>query len=361
LSKLDQADLSDELEPLTVSFLSLDNLETYMELLGMLIQEAKVSDVNDGAKKQGRSQFNARTVAILGALNGRELKGSLLPSSVRVQYFYQDDEFTKSLCTPFSNLILFATTIGFDDEYLKQVQSITNANNSPNNWIALRAAFEFDMNSGAFRYETKAFQDANDLVNESLAAFIEDTTRRFSEVFEASPDRVCVSQITRLCEMMAERTNASAAWLVREMVSRYIAKGAKLLNVGREQNDCYGRMELGMMEFETKKEIREPPASKKVLEFDSKVDIEGLLCSIYYANIDRKVVVILDYPIEEIQYVPIVRFKDEQHPPDHETAEKWLKNGRCANIEMVDAGKFSSDVHFLLSPPTKVILGKNFV
>jgi hypothetical protein len=98
-----------------------------------------------------------------------------------------------------------------------------------------------------------------------------------------------------------------------------------------------------------------------VLEFDSKVDIEGLLCSIYYANIDRKVVVILDYPIEEIQYVPIVRFKDEQHPPDHETAEKWLKNGRCANIEMVDAGKFSSDVHFLLSPPTKVILGKNFV
>jgi hypothetical protein len=354
--KVDQRTTIENLGQFNTSFLSLDNVETYMELLDLLIKEAKSSDLNLGAKQKDRSQFNARTVAILGALEGNEVKVSLLPNHVRTQYFYQDDEDTKSLCTPFSNLILFATTTGLDNENLKPVQSIQNGKDTPNNWIALRAAFEFDMHSGKFRYDTAAFRLANDLVNESIAKFIDDTTRRFSEFFDASPDKVNVSQLTALCDEMAKQTGASSAWLVREMVSRYISKGAQVVSSGREQHDGYGIME--MTKTESRKENR--ANSKKILEFDCKVNIEGLVCSIYAADVEGDIVVILGDVGREIECVPMLMFKDGKLPQDHATAKDWLRQGRCTRIELVTMEKFLGTFCFLSSRSSAVV-GKSFV
>jgi hypothetical protein len=98
------------LKPFTAAMFDLDPLDTNMDMLHHLIQKAKKSDLNQGGKQQARSTFNARSVAVLATLDGKEVSGSAVSKHVRVQYFYQDDEKTKSLCTPFSQLILFANT-----------------------------------------------------------------------------------------------------------------------------------------------------------------------------------------------------------------------------------------------------------
>jgi hypothetical protein len=156
---------------------------------------------------------------------------------------------------------------------------------------------------------------------------------------------------------MAERTGASSAWLVPEMVSRFNAKGAQVMSEAYEKNDGIGRMEREMMQMQIWNKNREFPASTKVLEFDSKVNMEGLLCFMYYANIDLKVVIILDDAhCGDVQFVPMLRFKDGLNPPDRETAKSWVSDNRRCKFEVVDAETCTNEVHFLLSPSAQFVL-----
>ncbi len=54
---------------------------------------------------------------------------------------------------------------------------------------------------------------------------------------------------------MAERTGASSAWLVREIVSRFIAKGAQVMSEAHEKTDGYGRMEREMMQMQMRNKV----------------------------------------------------------------------------------------------------------
>jgi ankyrin repeat protein len=256
------------LEPFSGEFLEQDVLKTHMKLLSKLIERAKRSDVNTGKTKHKQSYFDARTVAFLGALNGGRVSSSLVSKYARTQYCYQDDDDTKSLCTPSSNQILFATTK--DLRILEQVQHLENDANSFKNWVALRAAFEFDVESEEFLYDTPYYKRANQLVERNITVFMKDVSSRFTEVFAMAPMTVSVSHLRKLCDKIAELTGASSAWLVREMISMYVASGAGIS--GPEQNTGYGRMEHAMKQL-----YHNPQYSTKVLHFDEKVNLEGVI------------------------------------------------------------------------------------
>jgi ankyrin repeat protein len=312
------------LEPFSSEFLEQDASKTHMKLLSKLIERAKKSDVNTGKTKHKQSYFDARIVAFLGALNGGQVSSSLVSKYARTQYCYQDDGDTKGLCTPFSNLVVIATT---GCQYIKipeQVQSLPNAKHSLNNWVALRAAFEFDSEKGIFRYNTPEFQHANKLIKRSLVDFILDVSRRFSEVFEASPDRVYVSHLERLCDKIAELSGASSAWLLREMVSRYIKKGARVESSGRMPKDGYGRVETEICQAHYRH-----PASTKFIYFDRDVNIEGVLCRV--STLGK----VFAREIRSARRVEL-RFRDGQNAPDYETAKMWLKQGMCKHIVLSD-------------------------
>jgi hypothetical protein len=294
-----------------------------MDLLSKLIERAKNSDVNKGKTKQDRSRLDARSVAFLGALGGK-VKGSAVSNYVQSQYCYQDDNHTKGLCTPFSNLIVVATANRLVIEVPKQVQSLPNASLSVNNWVALRAAFEFDIKTGKFRYGTPEFQQANALIKNSMVDFINDASRRFCEVFEASPDLVYVSHLESLCDEIAERTGASSPWLVREMISRYIAKGARIRNSSSTPKDGYGRMETDVCHANCRL-----PFSTKVLVFDRRVNVAGVVCRV---SANGKVSV---RPATSDARRVLLRFKYGRDAPDYETAKQWLSHGLCESIVLV--------------------------
>jgi hypothetical protein len=319
------------LEPFTAAMFDLDPLDTNMDMLHHLIQKAKTSDLNQGAKQQSRSTFiNARSVAVLATLDGKEVSGSAVSPHVRVQYFYQDDEKTKSLCTPFSQLILFANTNEQDMGAPEEEQLLVTAKPSLNNWIALRAAFEFDIRSERFRHDTEEFAYANRLLaEEGIAEFINDTPRRFSEVFKGYPDTIFVSHLKALCDKMAKRTGACSAWLLREMVSRCIAKGARVESSGGQgRNDGNGQLDLDI------RHMNGPlPDCTKVLDFDCKVNLEGLNCRVMSCG---KVELVPRKAAGAGVFIRVL-FKDQQQALDDTTALKWLKRGKGVSIS---ASKF---------------------
>jgi len=261
---------SPRLRPLTTSVFDKDPLEISMAVLEKFIERAKSSSLNAG-KSSERCKFNARTVAVLGAFGGKEVYGGVISNKVKTQYFYQDDEDTKSLVSPFSKLMIFSTTSFIDIPKQSAKQYLLNAEPAIENWIALRAAHEFDPDQGRFRYGTDSFREAEDLVNKSVAEFIQDNDRRFSKAFSSGPKEIYVSQIHNLSKMMSEKTGASSPWLVRELISRYISHGAEISSTGPLRYDCFGNFQENVM-------IHSPDKSDKKLIFDCKVDMAGIKC-----------------------------------------------------------------------------------
>lgn len=249
-----------------------DPITTYMSILEKLIKKAKESDVNKG-KKDSKCTFNARTVAILGSFSGREVWGSVISSKVKAQYFYQDDDHTKSLSTPFSKMMMFSTTQYIDAMADKQEQYLQNYRSNLEDWIALRAAFEFDIDSGKFRYGTASFLRAEELLNDSLVDFVGDVKSRFATFFSEAPATAYVSRIAIFAEAMSTKTGASSAWILRELIARFIHYGAAVENAGRDDHSAYGR-------FESLVTAANRAPETKTLFFDCKVSVAGITCQV---------------------------------------------------------------------------------
>ena len=132
-----------DLLPFSEEMFDADLLDINMKILTVLIDKARSSDVNKN-KSEDRSKFNATTVAILGWFGGRTVDGSLISSRVKNQYFYQDDAATKSLNSPFSDLMLLCTTNYVKVDPQLDQQYLQNYKADIVNWIALRSSFEFD-------------------------------------------------------------------------------------------------------------------------------------------------------------------------------------------------------------------------
>lgn len=321
------------LEPFTLKFLSLNSLKTHMTLLRNLIDMAKTSDVNEGHIKQQRSRFNGREAAVLGALNGNEVLAISVSEHTDPQFFYQDDMETKCLWTPFCKLMVFAANNCRDLEN-NQVQQLHSTKGSLKNWIALRAAFEFDFNKGQFGYDTDSFRHATELIDKSVLDFISDTTHRFSNAFDEAPQTIKVSYLTALCKSIAEKSGASSAWLVREMVARYIAHGARVQQRGGA-NDTYGCMEVT-----TKQAICNLPVSDKVLLFDMKVDLEGVRCRL--SELGK---VELCQRVTYYDYTPnriFLRF--DRCAWDLASARERLKGARIEKIEVLSTADCDKNV-----------------
>ncbi len=258
------------LEPFTVAFLDLCAWTFHLDLTGKLVQRARISDVNRNKRKESLPNFDGPALAVLGVHSrGKEVPNFLFPSCSLQQYCYQDDRDTKGLYTPFSRLILVTTTAGSEFPY--QMQHLQNSNKCLQNWVALRAAFEFDVESETFHYNTPDFHLANDLVKDGVAEFIKNTTPRFIRMFEMSPTTVSVTYFRSLSEKVAKICGASSPWLVRELISMFISLGADI--TGPEEYVRYGMMELTMKQIKIN-----PLLQPKVLDFDEKVSIEGVLC-----------------------------------------------------------------------------------
>lgn len=258
------------LRPLAPSSFDTDPLDIFMSVVEKFIERAKISSLNAG-KSSERCKFNARTVAVLGAFGGKEVYGGVISNKVKTQYFYQDDEDTKSLVSPFSKLMIFATTSFIDIPTPSSNQYLLDAEPAIENWIALRAAHELDPEKGKFSYGTESFREAEDLVNKSIAEFIQDNDRRFSKAFAIGPTEIYVSEIQNLSKLISERTGASSSWLSRELIGRYISHGAEISSTGPFRKDCFGNFQENVM-------IHSPDKTDKKLIFDCKVDMAGVKC-----------------------------------------------------------------------------------
>lgn len=261
-----------------------DPLKINMAIVQKLLEDSRKWEMDTR-----EADFNARTYAILGTFNGKTLPRSLISGRERTQYFYRDDNDTKSFFTPFYDVMFFATTV---DEILdmkeKEVQSFRShssvTENRLINFIALRASHEFDIVKRELRYGSDSFNDAEDLLSKGkLIEFLQQNTGRMTKVFQQCKDPVNISTLMDLTAEMGDRYGASKEWMLRELVCRYIKLGAAIKETPGE--DTYGRVEWFLQKYGEKHgEARQ--------SFIRKVANEGLfqVCKEETANSDRTLI-----------------------------------------------------------------------
>ena len=270
----------------TETTLKSDIVKINLTMIEKLTKRAKGQDLKQA------EVMNATTVAILGSLNNKKVCKGVISDIVKARFFYQESEQTKSLATPFCDLVLFSTSGANTKDILavagNQVhQSLVTHEEDGNklfNWIALRMSMEYDVTNG-FRFGSPSFQEAERLLKKGIVEFIEDSNTRFSQFYEEDlPATIYVSHLSRLAELMAKKTGASAPWLVRELIARIISYGCDIETVGKGNNAKYGRLEKVLLEScrpdVQMQNSNSSTSNRKKLRFDRKVSLEGVVCKI---------------------------------------------------------------------------------